>query len=68
MRGMFFFCFYLRNLDLSSFKTNKVEDMGLMFRSCESLEFLNLTNFDFSSIKDKYYMFDNCPAKVIIKS
>ena len=64
---MSFGCKTLKRLDLSSFYTEKVEDMGFMFCSCESLIYLDLTNFDARSVK--YMGLNNLrqPAKNMVK-
>ena len=36
----------LKELDLSNFKTNNVENIGYMFDTCTSLEKLNFSNFN----------------------
>ena len=46
MSYMFNDCYNLINLDISNFKTNKVEDMRLMFNKCSKLTNLNLSNFN----------------------
>ena len=45
------------DLDLSSFDTSKVTDMGLMFYGMSNLTSLNLSNFDTSQVTDMRYMF-----------
>ena len=42
MKGMFNGCKLLKNINLNNFNTNKVTDMGAMFKCCESLINLNL--------------------------
>ena len=47
MRGMFYFCKSLKELDLSSFNTANVTDMTFMFAGCESLRSLDVSFFFF---------------------
>ena len=54
---MFYGCMELQFLDLTSFDTSKVTDMGSMFYDCSSLEFLDLTSFDTSKVTDMRDMF-----------
>ena len=42
MNSMFKGCLSLENLDLSSFKTDNVIDMGEMFNGCSLLKELNI--------------------------
>ena len=46
MGGMFFGCLKLKEINLSSLNTEKVENMSLMFSDC-----INLTNIDLSLFK-----------------
>jgi surface protein len=50
MSGMFDNCSNLINLDISNFKTNKLEDMHGMFYNCTKLTNLNLSNFNTENI------------------
>ena len=50
MHHMFGKCSSLITLDLSSFDTSWVEDMGYMFAECESLKTLDISSFDLSQI------------------
>ena len=36
--GLFYYCYKIINIDLSSFDTKNVTDMSLMFAGCNSLE------------------------------
>ena len=47
---MFNKCSNLINLDISNFKTNKVEDMIAIFNNCFKLTNLNLSNFNTENI------------------
>ena len=48
------------SLDLSSFDTSKVTNMGLMFNGCNVLQHLDLSNFDTSKVTNMGYMFNRC--------
>ena len=52
----------LIKLNLTSFKTDSVEDMSWMFNWCSSLKELNLTNFNTNNVNDMSYMFANCSS------
>ena len=60
MREMFEECSSLKELNLSNFNTNNVEDMSFMFSKCSSLKELNLSNFDTNSETDMIEMFYKC--------
>ncbi len=60
MTRMFYRCFSLTSLDLSSFDTSQVNDMYEMFRGCENLISLNINNFDTSNVADMTSMFYGC--------
>ena len=51
MTGMFQGCKSLTSINLSSFDTSNVKNMGSMFDKCHSLISLNLSNFDTSSLQ-----------------
>ena len=46
MNQMFMDCSFLRNIDLSNFKTQKVTNMNGMFEGCISLNSVNLSNIN----------------------
>ena len=50
MNFMFYGCFNLQSLDLSSFNTESVTTMDQMFFDCFNLEFIDLHNFDTKSV------------------
>ena len=60
MRGMFYRCDSLIELDLHNFKTSKVTNMWDIFSGCQSLKKLNISSFDTSSVKNMTGMFYNC--------
>ena len=55
-------CSSLESIDLSSFNTNNVTDMSLMFCDCESLKSIDLSSFNTNKVTDLSYMFDNCES------
>jgi len=57
---MFYECYNLRSLDLSSFNTSAVTDMSYMFYDCINLITLDLSNFDTSKVNTMYEMFCYC--------
>lgn len=60
MYRMFFWCYYLKSLDLSSFDTRSVGNMSEMFYQCDALGSLNVSNFAGSSLVTTKNMFYNC--------
>lgn len=52
----------LISVDLSLFRTSKVENMERMFMSCKSLTSVNLSSFDTSSVLKMNSMFYHCDA------
>jgi len=59
---MFAGCQSLKELDLRSFDTGEVTDMGEMFFSCHNLETLNISSFDTSNVKEMNKMFEECTS------
>ena len=59
MSGMFAHCESLKSLDLSSFKTDKVKKMDVMFDRCYLLESLVFTISN-NSLEDLDGMFAEC--------
>ena len=55
-------CKSLINIDLSNFKTKKVNDMSYMCSWCESLIDINLNNFYSNLVTDISYMFFWCES------
>ncbi len=43
MNSMFYECKFLKEIDLSNFNTDKVTNIGSMFRGCESLKNVNVS-------------------------
>ena len=64
MKSMFFQCHSLKELDVSSFDTSNVTDMGSMFFQCGSLEKLDLSSFNTEKVTSftsgGYGMFTSC--------
>ena len=60
MRGMFYECICLENLDLSKFDTKKVTNMRNMFYNCQKLKTLNLSSFETDMVTNMESMFYNC--------
>lgn len=68
MNYMFFRCYELLDLDLSSFDTSNVTDMSWMFCSCSSLISLDVSNFDISDSTNTSGMYVDCSALLITKN
>ena len=60
MSSMFYWCYDLTTLDLSSFDTKNVTDMSSMFYWCSDLTTLNVSNFDTKNVTDMSGMFSEC--------
>ena len=60
MAYMFYYCWNMTSLDLSSFNTSKVTTMSNMFRECFHLTSLDLSSFNTSNVTTMSYMFYNC--------
>ena len=60
MSNMFMTCSSLKELDVTTFITDKVTDMSYMFTSCEDLTNLDVTNFNTSNVTNMTYMFAIC--------
>ncbi len=62
MSGMFYYCYKLTSLDLSTFDTSKVTNMSNMFYRCQGITSLDLSNFDTSNVTNMSNMFYYCNA------
>ena len=62
MRRMFYRCFSLKSLDLSSFNTAKVTNMSEMFYRCSALTSLDLSSFNTAKVTNMSEMFYDCSA------
>ena len=54
---MFKYCYNLTELDLSSFNTNKVDNMIKMFSNCNKLSKIYLSSFNTNNVNDMFGMF-----------
>ena len=57
---MFKNCSSLKNINLSNFNTNKVNDISYMFYECSSLININLSNVNTNKVSDISYIFYGC--------
>ena len=57
---MFSDCVSLTSIDVSSFDTSKVTDIGSLFSNCESIISLDIKNFDTSSVIYFNSIFQGC--------
>ena len=60
MDNMFNECTSLKELDLSNFNTNNVNDFSYMFYDCSSLEKLDISNFQTGHVRYSEHMFYRC--------
>jgi len=60
MRGMFYMCSNLTELDISGFDTSQVTDMRGMFYMCSNLTELDISGFDTSQVTNMSQMFLCC--------
>ena len=60
MRGMFYECICLENLNLSKFDTKKVTNMRNMFYNCQKLKTLDLSSFETDMVTNMESMFYKC--------
>ena len=67
MSFMFFDCFSLSSLDLSSFDTSGVQDMCCMFCGCSALTALDLCSFNTANVKNMSNMFCGCSDLTTLK-
>jgi len=70
MSSMFWGCSELKEINLTSFKTDKVTDMSYMFWGCSGLKEINLTSFKTDKVTNMSYMFSRCSElqKINLKS
>ena len=62
MSRMFYNCYRLTSLDLSSFNTENVTNMGGMFRFCNALWLLDVSSFNTANVTNMGTMFCGCNA------
>ena len=60
MNNMFNNCANLKQLNLKSFDTSSVLNMGMMFYGCQSITSLDLTNFRTKQVANMGGMFGKC--------
>ncbi|MBO4720138.1 MAG: BspA family leucine-rich repeat surface protein [Prevotella sp.] len=60
MEKMFYGCYYVKSLDLSSFNTANVENMSFMFFGCASMTSLDISSFNTANVKYMENMFYGC--------
>ena len=63
---MFAECDKITHIDLSSFNTQDVTDMGRMFFKCRNLVSVNLSSFDTRKVENMGFMFCRCENLTII--
>ena len=68
MSHMFSGCAGLKELNLSNFNTDNVQDMCGMFSNCSSLENLNISNFNSHRAINMEEIFSGCWLNVLICS
>ena len=59
---MFYGCYSLQSIDLSSFNTTNVNNMLGMFNQCSSLQSIDLSSFNTTNVKDMSLMFYKCSS------
>ena len=67
MKGMFYGCVSLKEINLSNFNTDNVTNMEEMFYGCESLEEINLSNFNINNEASLENMFNGCSDELKMK-
>ena len=60
MNHMFNGCSSLKEINLSSFNTSNLKDMGNMFYNCKSITSLNLGNFTTDKVENMREAFSRC--------
>ena len=58
--GMFYECYNIKNIDLSSFDSRCVTSTLSMFMYCINLESINLSSFNTRNVKNMTQMFSYC--------
>jgi len=59
---MLSYCSSLKSIDLSSFITTNVNNMGCMFLNCYSLKSIDLSSFITTNVNNMRYMFEGCSS------
>ena len=57
---MFYGCFKITTIDMSSFDTSKVTSMSHMFYGCSNLTTINMSSFKTPEVTDMSHMFHGC--------
>ena len=57
---MFMDCYYIVDIDLSSFNAENVGNMSYMFTNCKNLANINLSSLNTEKVANMEYMFCNC--------
>ena len=60
MVSLFYGCYKLESIDLSSFVTTSVTSMFELFKSCRSIKSLDLSNFCTPALTNMHWLFENC--------
>ena len=60
MGAMFYYCYGLTSLDLSTFNTANVTNMSAMFENCSYLTHLDVSSFNTAKVTNMARMFFNC--------
>ena len=63
---MFYGCGNITDIDLSKFKTEKVEDMHRMFEGCYNLKSLDFNYFNTQNVTDMNHMFYECYSLTLL--
>ena len=66
MECMFSKCSSLTTINLSSFKTDMVNNMEAMFCNCRSLKEVNLLSFNTKNVTSMFHMFHTCSSLTTI--
>ena len=66
MNNIFYYCGKLKELNLSSFQTDKVTSMNSMFYGCEFLEDLNISSFRVNQSCSMKDMFRKCKSLIYL--
>ena len=65
MEFMFYQCYKLKSLNLSSFNNKEIKIMNYMFYQCKNLEYINLYNFQDETNIKALSMFYEIPENII---
>lgn len=65
LEAVFFECYKLKELDLSSWDVSNVKTFNNMFKGCRNLEKLNISTWKISPDADTTDMFKDCNSSII---